>query len=155
MKVHILGQHNTKSDTINGSNVNSFEGMPEKFLKYYRENPMLKNQPILLTFENFEDKFITENPIYRGEDEGEPAYKLRMLDMVTSRINARKNLIFGFSAVYVLGGDTVADGQKRKMGIIYYEPPFCSAPLGDNGLPRKDYILPFCTILGRIVPPSA
>lgn len=154
MKVHLLGQHNANITAINGSNVIGFEGMLEKFLKHYRESPVLKNQPILLTFENLEEKFMTENVAFRGEHESEPAYKLRMLDTITSRVNESNNLIVGFSAVYVTGSDNLADGQKRKMGIVFYEPPFYSVPLGDKHLPGEDYIFPFYTILGRMVPPS-
>lgn len=154
MIANILGQVNIKIHRIDGSSVRGIEGMLEKFLEYYNRHPELKNLPILLTFEELEDKMMNESFIFRGETESEFEFKLRILDMTTKMINESRRLIVGFRPNFVIGGDTLSEGQKRKVGIVFYEPPFYTASEGENSLPDKDHILPYYTIIGRTIPPA-
>lgn len=151
MKVHLLGQENSNPLTIDGSNVSGIVGMLEKFLKEYQQHPDWKYQPILITFDPLEDQVMEGALAFKGEDESILEYNLRILDMVTNKINKSKHLIGGFTAVFI---SEVVNGvsQARKVGVVYYEFPYLTCTVDGYKRPASpDYTI----ILGRIVPPSA
>lgn len=152
MKVRILGQDNPNPTIINGADVGGIEGMLEKFLKHYRENPKLKNLPILLTFDDYEETLIGKDRIFRGINEGDAEYKLRMLDGVVARVNAHHRFVGGFSATFVFETtEGLANGSGRLIGVTYYEfPPYTTAT-GDNHLPIGNE---YAALATRIIPPS-
>lgn len=153
MNIHILGQENPSPSTLDGPDITGIESLLEKFLRHYNKTPSLKYKPILLTFNESEEQMIVgDSFFYRGLEESDSGYALRMLDHATDRVNKSKNLVGGFSVVYIIETvDGKISSSGRKMGITYYQFPFTTTDTDEFGLPVPSTGSGF-TVLGRIVP---
>ena len=150
MQVQILKKHNPEPFVIDGSNIVGIHGLLEKFLKEYLLHSEWKNQPMLLTFDPLEEKRMLEDAVYRTEHENDAGYLLRMLRTVTDLVNKSRNLVCGFSPAYQA---EFLDGvsQGRKIGVVYYEPPYFTTTPDTLGRPIG---FKYNMILGTIIPPS-